>query len=39
MESEEAKKLTIATDMNELAYAELILSIDVKTSSENKEFN
>jgi hypothetical protein len=34
MESEEEKKLTItASDMNELAYAEIILSIDDKTSS------
>jgi hypothetical protein len=33
MESEEGKKLTIAADMNELAYIELILSIDDKTSS------
>jgi hypothetical protein len=28
MESEEGKKLTIAADFNELAYTELILSID-----------
>jgi hypothetical protein len=33
MESEERKKLTIAADMNEFAYNELILSIDDKTSS------
>jgi hypothetical protein len=33
MESEEGKKLTIAADMNELAYTELILSIDDKTNS------
>jgi hypothetical protein len=32
MESEEGKKLNIAADMNELAYTELILSIDDKTS-------
>jgi tellurite resistance-related uncharacterized protein len=33
MESEEGKKVTIAADMNELVYTELILSIDDKTSS------
>jgi hypothetical protein len=33
MESEEGKKLTIAEDMNELAYTELVLSIDDKKSS------
>jgi hypothetical protein len=33
MESEEGKNLTIAADMNELAYTELILLIDDKTSS------
>jgi hypothetical protein len=33
MESEEGKKLTIAADMNELAYTELILSIDDKKNS------
>jgi tellurite resistance-related uncharacterized protein len=38
-ESEEGKKLTIAADMNELAYTELILSIDDKTSSEKVAFN
>jgi hypothetical protein len=39
MESEEVKKLNIATDMNELVYTELILSIDDKTSSEKVVFN
>jgi tellurite resistance-related uncharacterized protein len=39
MESEERKKLTIAADMNELAYSELILSIDDKTSSAKVAFN
>jgi hypothetical protein len=33
MESEEGKKLTIATDMDGLAYTELILSVDDKTSN------
>jgi hypothetical protein len=33
MESEEGKKLTIAAKINELAYTELILLIDDKTSS------
>jgi hypothetical protein len=33
MESEKGKNLTIAADMNELAYTELILLIDDKTSS------
>jgi hypothetical protein len=33
MESEEGKKSTIAADMNELAYTELILLIDDKKSS------
>jgi hypothetical protein len=32
IDSEEGKKLTIATDMNELNYTELVLSIDDKTS-------
>jgi hypothetical protein len=32
MGSKEGKKLTINADMNELAYSELILSIDDKTS-------
>jgi hypothetical protein len=39
MESEEGKKLTIATDMNELAYIELISLIDDKTSSGKVAFN
>jgi hypothetical protein len=39
MESEEGKKLTITYDMNELAYTELILSIDDKTSSGKVAFN
>jgi hypothetical protein len=39
LESEEGKKLTIAADMNELAYTELILSIDDKTSSGKVAFN
>jgi hypothetical protein len=39
MESEEGKKVTIASDMNELAYTELILSIDDKTSSGKVAFN
>jgi hypothetical protein len=39
MESEEGKKLTIAADMNELAYTELIFSIDDKTSSGKVAFN
>jgi hypothetical protein len=39
MESDEEKKLTIAADMNELAYTELILSIDDKTSSGKVAFN
>jgi hypothetical protein len=39
MESEEGKKLTIAADMNELAYTELILSIDEKTSYGKVAFN
>jgi hypothetical protein len=39
MESEEGKKLTIAADMNELAYTELILLIDDKTSSGKVAFN
>jgi hypothetical protein len=39
MESEEGKKLTIAADMNELAYTELILSIDDKTRSGKLAFN
>jgi hypothetical protein len=39
MKSEEEKKLTIAADMNELAYTELILSIDDKTKSGKVAFN
>jgi hypothetical protein len=39
MESEEGKKLTIAADMNELAYTELILLIDDKTNSVKLAFN
>jgi hypothetical protein len=39
MESEEGKKLTIAADMNELDYKELILSIDDKTSSGEVAYN
>jgi hypothetical protein len=39
MESEEGKKLTIAADMNELTYTELILSIDDKTSNGKVAFN
>jgi hypothetical protein len=39
MGSEEGKKLTIAADMNELAYTELILSIDDKTSRGKVAFN
>jgi hypothetical protein len=38
MESEEGKKLTIAANMNELAYTELILSIDDKISSRKVAF-
>jgi hypothetical protein len=33
MESEEGKKFITTADMNELAYTEIILSIDDKTSS------
>jgi hypothetical protein len=39
MESEEGKKLAIAADMNELAYTELILSINDKTISRKVAFN
>jgi hypothetical protein len=39
MESEEGKKLIIAADKNELAYTELILSTDDKTSSGKVAFN
>jgi hypothetical protein len=38
MESEEEKELTIAADMNELTYIELILLIDDKTSNGKVEF-
>jgi hypothetical protein len=37
MESYEGKKLTIAADINELVYTELILLIDNKTSSGNAD--
>jgi hypothetical protein len=39
MESLAGKKLTIATDMIELAYTELILSVDDKTSSRKVAIN
>jgi hypothetical protein len=39
MDSEEGKKLTIAADMNELAYIELVLSIDDKTINGKVAFN
>jgi hypothetical protein len=39
MESEEGKTLTIAADMNESAYTELIFLIDDKTSSGKVPFN
>jgi hypothetical protein len=39
MELEEGKKLKIAADRNELAYIELILLIDDKTSSGKVAFN
>jgi len=39
LESEEGKKLSIAAEMNELAYTELILSIDDKSSSGKVAFN
>ena len=38
-DTEEGKKLMIAADMNELAYTELILSIDDKTSNGKVAFN
>jgi hypothetical protein len=38
-ELEEGMKLTIAADMNELAYNELILSIDDKTSAGKVAFD
>jgi hypothetical protein len=37
-ESKEGKKKRIITDLNELAYSELILSIDDKTSNGKVEF-
>jgi hypothetical protein len=39
MESEEGKKLTVAADMNGLAYTELILFIDDETNSGKVAFN
>jgi hypothetical protein len=39
MDSEQGKKLTTATDMNELAYTELPLSIYDKTSKGKVAFN
>ena len=39
VESEEGKKMTMTADLNELAYTELILSIDDKTSSGKVAFN
>ena len=39
VDTEEGKKLRIAADMNELAYTELILSIDDKTSNGKVAFN
>jgi hypothetical protein len=39
MELEVGKKLTTAADMNELAYTELILSINDKTISGKMAFN
>jgi hypothetical protein len=39
VDTEEAKKMRIAADMNELAYTELILSIDDKTSNGKVAFN
>jgi hypothetical protein len=39
MNSDEGKKLTTAADMNELAYTELILSLDDKTRSRKVAFN
>ena len=38
-DTEEGKKLMIAADMNELAYTELILSIDDKTRNGKVAFN
>jgi hypothetical protein len=39
VDTEEGKKLTISADMNELAYTELILSIDDKTINGKVAFN
>jgi hypothetical protein len=39
VDTEEGKKLRIAADINELAYTELILSIDYKTSNGKVAFN
>jgi hypothetical protein len=39
VDTEEGKKLRIAADMNEIAYTELILSIDDKTSNGKVAFN
>jgi hypothetical protein len=39
VDTEEGKKLRIAADMNELAYTEMILSIDDKTSNRKVAFN
>jgi hypothetical protein len=39
VDTEEGKKLIIATDMNEFAYTELILSIDDKTSNGKVAFD
>jgi hypothetical protein len=37
--TESGKKKSIAIEMNEIAYTELILSVDVKTSSGKVAFN
>jgi hypothetical protein len=39
IDTEEGKRLMIAADLNELAYTELILSIDGKTGSGKVAFN
>jgi hypothetical protein len=39
VDTEEKKKLRIATDMNELVYTEMVLSIDDKTSNGKVTFN
>jgi hypothetical protein len=39
VDTEEGMKLRIAADINELAYTELILSIDYKTSNGKVAFN